>query len=52
MRENRPGMVKKELKNLEEKKQVLRAKSSLRDSDKYKRVYLKDAQPHAERPQF
>ena len=47
MRENRPGIVQMELKNLEDKKKVLRTKSSLRDSDKYKRVYLKGGQTHA-----
>ena len=49
MRNGEPGIVKVELSNLDDKKFVLRAKTNLRNTVKYKKVYMRGAQAHAER---
>ena len=49
MREGRPGIVKIELRNVDDKKAVLRAKTELRKTRKFRHVYIKGAQTHAER---
>ena len=49
MRNGKPGIVKVELSSLDDKKFVLRAKTSLRNTIKYKKVYMRGAQTHAER---
>ena len=42
MRNRKPGIVKVELSNLDDKKFVLRAKTNLRNTVKYKKVYMRD----------
>ena len=49
MREGRPGIVKIELRNVDDKKAVLRAKAGLRGTRKFRNVYIRGAQTHAER---
>ncbi|KAK7878182.1 hypothetical protein WMY93_031179 [Mugilogobius chulae] len=44
-----PGIIKVELKSVEEKVAVLRRKQRLRDNDTYKYVYINSAKSHAER---
>lgn len=44
-----PGIIKVELRAVEEKVAVLRRKQRLRDNDIYKNVYINSAKSHAER---
>lgn len=46
---NRPGIVKIQLRSLDDKKKVLRAKSELKNTHDFSRVYLRSAFTHAER---
>jgi polyhydroxyalkanoate synthesis regulator phasin len=48
-RENKPGVVKIQCYNKEDKIAALRAKKFLRDTTKYKRVYLRTSMTHSER---
>ena len=48
-RDGRPGIVKIEFPDVDTKVQVLRAKMNLANDNRYKRVYLRSAQTHAER---
>ena len=48
-RDGRPGIVKIEFPDVDTKVQVLRAKLNLSNDNRYKRVYLRSAQSHAER---
>ena len=43
MREGRPGIVKIELRNVDEKKAVLQAKAELRKTRKFRNVYIRGA---------
>jgi hypothetical protein len=46
---NKPGLVKVQLRDLEEKRRVLQAKFHLKDSDTYGRVHICSSKPYAER---
>lgn len=46
---NRPGLVKISLQNIDEKVLILRNKWKLKDSENFKRVFLKSSKSHAER---
>ena len=48
-REGKPGLVKVALDSTEAKVKVLRAKHKLKDSDKFKKVWLRTSKSHAER---
>ena len=48
-RGERPGVVKVELRSVQEKVTVLRLKRRLKDNDNYRRVYMSAAKSHAER---
>ena len=48
-RNNKPGLVKIQLRNLEEKKKILLAKANLQHSETFSRVYLRSSKSHAER---
>ena len=48
-RYGKPGLVKISLSTLEEKKSVLREKRKLRDTQKYKSVFLRSSKTHTER---
>jgi hypothetical protein len=48
-RDGKPGIVKIELPRKEDKIHVLRAKTKLKDSNEFKRVYLRSSMTHAER---
>ena len=49
MSEGRPGIVKIELRNVDDKKTVLQAKAGLRKTRQVRNVYIRGAQTHAER---
>jgi hypothetical protein len=46
---SRPGLIKVEFHNKEEKIEVLRAKYKLKDVSRFKRVYVRGSKTHAER---
>ena len=48
-RGRRPGIVKIELKSLDDKKAVLRAKAELKQTEQWKSVYLRSSRTHLER---
>jgi hypothetical protein len=48
-RDGKPGLVKVALSSTEEKVRVLRAKYKLKDSAKFKKVWLRTSKTHAER---
>ncbi len=48
-RGRRPGIIKVELRSVEEKVAVLRRKQRLRDNETFKNVYINSAKTHAER---
>ena len=45
----RPGLVKVQFRNIEQKIKVLRNKSNLESSVRYSRVFIRSSKPHAER---
>lgn len=45
----KPGLVKISFSSLEEKKAILREKRRLRDTEKYKNVYLRSSKSHTDR---
>ena len=45
----RPGLVKIQFESLEDKIKVFREKHNLRNSEEYKKVFLRSSKPHAER---
>lgn len=47
--ENKPGLVKVALDNLESKKTLLRSKTKLRDTEHYKEVWMRGSMTHTER---
>ena len=48
-RQQGPPLVKVQLPNLETKKRVLRAKTRLRDTEQWSRVWIRSSKPHIER---
>ena len=46
---SKPGLVKLQLKSLEDKKKVLQAKQHLKQSSDFSRVYIRTSKPYAER---
>ena len=46
MRNGKPGIVKVELSSLNDKKFVLRTRTNLRNTVKYKKMYMRGAQTH------
>lgn len=47
-RGSKPGLVKVELQSIQVKVAVLRRKAKLKDSDRFRRVYVSSAKLHAE----
>ncbi len=48
-RNNKPGIVKVELRSLDEKKKVLRQKMKLKQTDTFKETYIRRLKSHVER---
>ena len=48
---NKPGIVKVQFKNLDDKKRVLNAKFNLAESQDYKKVHIRSSRSHADRLQ-